>query len=156
MVIPVSWPESRVWNANSNWYQSFFIIFFTQRFFLFYHSILNFLKIELRDFFFIFIRLSSSHKLGWVPSGFAQFSSICFWSFFKIKYFYSSTFLHFFLELGFIILVICFQLDSFVHMIWLARFRGLTWVRWCFIFSGFFCWLIFLLLLLFYIWTDGN
>lgn len=92
---------------------------------------------------FIFIRLSRSHKLGWVPSGFAQFSSICFWSFFKIKYFSSSTFLHFFLELGFIILVICFQLDSFVHMIWLARFRGLTWVRWCFIFSGFFCWLIF-------------
>jgi hypothetical protein len=154
VVIPVSWPGSRVWNVNLDWYQFFFIIFFTLIFFLFYHLILNFLKIELCDFFiFLFMRLSHSHKLGWVPSGFAQFSSILFFGYFlKLNIFPAPPFYIFFrigLHNSYYLLSIRFSrsydLTCKVKRLYLSLL----------VFYFFRVFFVDLLLLL-YIWTDGN
>jgi hypothetical protein len=153
LVIPVSWPESRVWNVNSDWYQSFFIIFFTL-IFLFYHLILNFLKIELCDFFiFLFMRLSYSHKLGWVPSGFAQFSSILFFGYFlKLNIFPAPPFYIFFkigLHNSYYLLSIRFSRSYDLTCKAKRLYLSLL------VFYFFEVFFVDLLLLL-YIWTDGN
>ena len=133
---------------------SLFLLSFLHWFFLFYHLILNFLKIRLCDFFiFLFMRLFYSHKLGWVPSGFAQFSSILFFGYFlKLNIFPAPPFYIFFkigLHNSYYLLSIRFSrsydLTCKVKRLYLSLLV-------CYFFRVFFV----DLLLLLYIWTDGN
>jgi hypothetical protein len=111
MMIPVSWPGSQIWNVNLDFHCLFY--FFFTLIFLFHHSTLDLLKIQLIYFYFSLYEDSTVSRL---ISQVYHTNSNCLWAFtsyYMILFLYQIWSLFFYFFILFFKLILFFKILSF-------------------------------------------